>query len=86
MAGQGGIKRSKATADYLQSALTQRKRSQILSKMVVVRPDLAHITWISPGHPAVNGQCKPGSRKELVREEGVTFLSFKVLIYILTSN
>lgn len=55
MAGQGGTKRSKVTADSLQSALTQRKRSQVLSKMVVVRPDLTHTTWISPCHPAVMG-------------------------------
>lgn len=77
MAGQGGTKRSKVIADSLQSALTQRKRSQILSKMVVVRPYLTRTTWISSGHPAVNGQCKPGSGKELVREEGVTFYLLK---------
>lgn len=72
-AGQSGTKSSKVTEDFLQSALTQGKRSQILPLEMVGGPDLTHTTCISPGHPAVDGQLLPGRGKELVREEGVTF-------------
>lgn len=70
------------TEDFLQSALTQGKRSQILPLEMVGggggrRPDLTHTTCTSPGHPAVDGQLLPGRGKELVREEGVTFYPHK---------
>lgn len=63
-AGLSRTKSSKVTADSLQPALTQVKKSQILTLEVVVvvvvvgggGPNLTHTTCISPGHPTVDGQ------------------------------
>lgn len=57
-AGLSRTKSSKVTADSLQPALTQGKKSQILTLNMVGRgcPNLTHTTCISPGHPTVDGQ------------------------------
>lgn len=62
--GQSGTKSSKVTAGFLQSALTQEKRSQIRTLEILWGPDLTHTTCNSPGHPAVDGQLIPGRGKE----------------------
>jgi len=84
---RAGEKNQKFRSDcrFSATALTQAKESQILTLEMVQGPNLTHTTCTSPGHPTVDGQ--------LTRQEKGTgwgrrgyFLSFKVLIYILTST
>lgn len=73
-AGQSRTESSGVTADSLQSALAQGKRSQILSRDGGCRSNPHHMHC--PGHPTVDGQLIPGTGKELVRGKGVTFHLF----------
>lgn len=54
-AGQSRTKSSEVTEDSLQAALTQGKRSQILTLEMAGGPNLTHTTCISPGHPQLMG-------------------------------
>lgn len=81
--GQRGTKSSEVTADFLQSALTQEKRSQIRTLEILGGPDLTHTTCISPGHPAVDGQLIPGRGKERswLEKKGSLFIFQSLNLY-----
>lgn len=81
--GQRGTKSSEMTADFLQSALTQEKRSQIRTLEILGGPDLTHTTCISPGHPAVDGQLIPGRGKERswLEKKGSLFIFQSLNLY-----
>lgn len=62
------------TADSLQSAVTQGKRSQILTLEMVWGPDLTHTTCISPGHPKLMGNSYQSGERSWLGKEGSLFI------------